>query len=50
MDTEQILTAVSNYGFPIVISWYLLVRMEKKLDGLSKNIDALSSAIDSLLR
>lgn len=50
MDAEQILPAIANYGFPIVISWYLLSRMEAKLDRLSTNIDNLSHTIDSMLR
>lgn len=50
MEAEQILTGVANYGFPICISWYLLVRMEGKLDKLSLNIDNLTRAIEAVLR
>lgn len=47
MEAEQILTGVANYGFPICISWYLLVRMEGKLDKLSLNIDNLTVSVKS---
>ena len=50
MDLEQIISGVANYGFPIAISWYLLSRMEAKLDKLSANIESLTHTIDSLLR
>lgn len=42
---EEILNGIANYGFPILISAYLLVRMECKLDTLSKSIDDLSKNI-----
>lgn len=48
MELEHILNAAANYGFPMVVSWYLLVRMEAKLDELSKNIEALGKCIASI--
>ena len=42
MELDQMLTAAANYGFPMLISCYLLVRMENKIDQLSANIDALT--------
>ena len=50
MDIDQIISGVANYGFPIAISWYLLSRMEAKIDSLSTNIESLTHTIDSLLR
>ena len=35
----------ANYGFPMLVSCYLLVRMENKIDQLSANIDALTRVI-----
>ncbi|UJF16412.1 YvrJ family protein [Jeotgalibaca sp. MA1X17-3] len=35
--------AISNTGFPIVISLYLLNRMEKKVDALVSAIEKLSN-------
>lgn len=42
---EEILTSIANLGFPIVVSVYLLVRIEGKLDQLSGSIDKLSDNI-----
>ncbi|MFR4382945.1 MAG: YvrJ family protein [Phascolarctobacterium sp.] len=39
--------SASQYGFPMLVSCYLLVRMEGKIDQLSKNIDALTRVIAS---
>lgn len=47
MDLETLLNAASQYGFPMLVSCYLLVRMEGKIDQLSKNIDALTRVIAS---
>lgn len=43
---EDILLTVSNYGFPIVVSIYLLIRLENKLDKLTESILSLSSKLD----
>jgi hypothetical protein len=43
---EQILGFVTNVGFPIVLSVYLLVRIEGKLDSLTKSINDLARAVD----
>ncbi|QQY79152.1 YvrJ-like protein [Keratinibaculum paraultunense] len=45
---EGILTHIANLGFPIVISVYLLVRIEGKLDQLTESINELSRAIVSM--
>ena len=45
MDTQEIFKAVGNFGFPIVLSWYLLLRMEQRLDKLGDCLHELSSAI-----
>lgn len=42
---EDVFKGLANYGFPIVVSVYLLVRMEAKLDELTKVITKLSEAI-----
>lgn len=42
---EEIYTHIANLGFPIVISIYLLVRIEGKLDQLTESINELSRAI-----
>ena len=45
MDFEVFTNAIANYGFPMLVSWYLLVRMEAKLDKLSVNIEHLSTVL-----
>lgn len=42
---DGLLKQVGNFGFPIVISVYLLVRIEGKLEKLSESINELSRAI-----
>lgn len=42
---EEILKAIANWGFPMVISVYLLVRIEAKLDCLEQAIKDLSLVI-----
>ena len=46
---EEIYTNVANLGFPIVISIYLLVRIEGKLNQLSESIIELSRTIEKVL-
>ena len=45
MYLAQMLTAAAKYGFPIIVSCYLLVREENKIDKLCANIDALTRVI-----
>jgi len=47
MDTNLI-QIISNLGFPIVVSLILLLRIEHKLEDLTKAIQDLSQAIISL--
>jgi len=42
---EEILTQIANFGFPIVVSIYLLVRIEEKLNQLTESINELSRVI-----
>lgn len=43
---EDIFLNIANLGFPIVLSIYLLVRIEGKLDELSNSIIELSKSIN----
>ena len=43
---ETILQAIGNLGFPIVVTAYLLVRIENKLEGLAASITSLANVID----
>lgn len=42
MDNKTIVGIIQNVGFPIALSLYLLVRMEKKVDLLSNSISELA--------
>ncbi|MBP2628689.1 MAG: Protein of unknown function YvrJ [Firmicutes bacterium] len=46
---EQLLTYTANYGFPMVVCAYLLVRIEGKLDQLSSSINDLTKVITAKL-
>ena len=42
-------TAISNFGFPIVVASYLLVRFEKKIEKLTEVIDNNNKATNQLV-
>ena len=42
---EEMLKLISNFGFPIVVSAYLLVRIEGKLSELTTSITELAKAV-----
>jgi len=42
---EDLLRAIGNFGFPIVVSAYLLIRIEGKLDNLASSINKLSTIL-----
>ncbi|SHF14184.1 YvrJ family protein [Clostridium fallax] len=42
---DQLVSLISTVGFPIAVSIYLLIRMESKLDVLSKEISSLINDI-----
>ncbi|MCT4595721.1 MAG: YvrJ family protein [Anaeromicrobium sp.] len=45
---EEIYTQIANLGFPIVVSMYLLIRIEGKLERLTSSIIDLSNNISKL--
>jgi hypothetical protein len=45
---EDFLKAIANYGFPIVIAAYLLLRMETKLVRLATAITDLSKVVAAM--
>ena len=47
---NELLTPVANVGFPIVLSIYLLVRLEGKIEGLSDSVHELARSITSMAR
>ncbi|HHT64940.1 MAG: YvrJ family protein [Caldicoprobacterales bacterium] len=48
MHLEQVLGMIANMGFPIVISVYLLVRIENRMENLSQSIQSLTRAISEM--
>lgn len=45
---EQILSMIESLGFPIVLSMYLLLRFEKKIDSLNATIMQLNESIKEI--
>lgn len=44
-DLSLLAGQAAQYGFLMVISWYLLVRMEEKLENLTQSIERLRMAV-----
>lgn len=45
MDANSMLQAVGSVGFPIVAFFYIVMRIEKKLEDLTKAINDLEVAL-----
>ncbi|MFB9325928.1 YvrJ family protein [Paenibacillus aurantiacus] len=49
MDQSQLVplvtTAIGNFGFPIVVTGYLLLRFEKKIDSLTNTMQEFKIAL-----
>ncbi len=48
MNLSDALSAVSQVGFPIAVTAYLLLRFERKLDELRNSNDGLKAAVYKL--
>ncbi|AVQ44936.1 YvrJ family protein [Clostridium botulinum] len=46
---DQLVMLISNVGFPIAVSLYLLLRIEKKLEELTKALTYLDKTILSAM-
>jgi hypothetical protein len=44
---EQFLSQIGNFGFPLVLAVYLLLRFEKKLEKLTEVISKLENTINN---
>jgi hypothetical protein len=42
---EEMVMLIGNFGFPVAVSIYLLVRLEGKLETLTESIHSLSEAL-----
>ncbi|GFP77456.1 MULTISPECIES: YvrJ family protein [Clostridium] len=49
MEVNDLVNLISNTGFPVVISGYLLIRLEKQIVGLSASINKLNTIISTKL-
>ena len=45
VSMNDLLQEIANYGFPMVIASFLLIRMDKHLESLDKGIRQLTMAI-----
>ena len=48
METTELFSFIKDFGFPVVLSWFLLVSMENKLAGLTEVIGELSCNIAAM--
>lgn len=47
MTINELIGIVGNVGFPVAVSAYLLIRLEKQLDSLSNSINKLNNIISA---
>ena len=47
MDINAFVSLVANAGFPVAISAYLLIRLEKQILGLTSSINKLNTIISA---
>jgi len=45
---QELFTPIANLGFPIVLSIYLLVRLENRMENLTESLQELARSIDSM--
>lgn len=49
MEINQLINLIVNNGFPVVVSAYLLIRLEKQINCLSASINKLNTIISTKL-
>lgn len=47
---EEFVNVIGNFGFPIALVFYFLLRFEQKIDQLSKSLEGLSDQIKYKLK
>lgn len=47
MTIDELMGLVGNVGFPVAVSGYLLIRLEKQIDSLSSSINKLNTIIST---
>ena len=49
MEVNELINLIVNNGFPMAVSAYLLIRLEKQLNSLSTSINKLNTIISTKL-
>lgn len=49
MDFNDLIAIIGNVGFPVAVSAYLLIRLEKQIIALSNSINKLNTIISAKL-
>lgn len=49
MDISELINLIANIGFPVAISAYLLIRLEKQILSLTYSINKLNTIISTKL-
>ena len=49
MEVNELMNLIVNNGFPVAVSCYLLIRLEKQLNSLSTSINKLNTIISAKL-
>ncbi|MBW6408779.1 YvrJ family protein [Clostridium weizhouense] len=49
MDINELISLIGNVGFPVALSAYLLIRLEKQINNLSNSINKLNTIISAKL-
>ncbi|MBC8059511.1 MAG: YvrJ family protein [Clostridiaceae bacterium] len=49
MEPTAFVTLITNVGFPVAVSAYLLIRLEKQIIGLTSSINKLNTIISAKL-
>jgi hypothetical protein len=49
MEINEFASLIANVGFPVAISGYLLIRLEKQIVGLTSSINKLNTIISTKL-
>jgi len=49
MEINEFVTLIANVGFPVAVSAYLLIRLEKQITHLASSITKLNTIISTKL-
>ncbi|MGL5153245.1 MAG: YvrJ family protein [Clostridium sp.] len=49
MEINELVSLIGNVGFPVAVSAYLLIRLEKQITSLSSSINHLNTMISMKL-